>query len=210
MTLTAKSPHEASAQLSTCIMHRLKPIPSVPSRLAQVDAENESDCCQHNLTAAQGIGGFHMRPVMLQACADELQRGERVWQQVVACNAQEAFQADSQGATYLQALQQIFRVALLLQQAADLHGGTGETHSTTAFAAARRLSMDVVEGVFDSDSAFGTCARRTPAHDTLVLIWGFRHRVIDCFGLVNSACCLSQMHCLAAVFSQLLMTASTS
>ena len=134
------------------------PICSFEAGIGRHPKENESNCFQHNLTAAKGIGGFHMRPVMLQACADELQRGEQVWQQVVACNAQEAFQADDQGAAYLQALQQIFRVALLLQQAAELHGDTGETDSTTAFAVARRLSMDVVEGVSDRKCDVGTCA----------------------------------------------------
>lgn len=139
-------------------MPEANPIHAFEAHTGRRLREYESGCPQHNLTAATVVGGVHMRSVVLQACADELQRGEQVWQQVVACNAQEAFQADLQGAAYLQALQQIFRVALLLQQAADLHGGTGETHYTTAFAVARRLSMDVVEGVSDRDCAFGMCA----------------------------------------------------
>lgn len=60
----------------------------------------------------------------------------------------QAFQVDPNGASYLSALQHIWRIALLLQAAADLHGLTksGKTQHRAAFEAASRQSMDAVAG----------------------------------------------------------------
>ena len=88
--------------------------------------------------------------MLLQACAQELNRGQQVWSQVVASNAVQAFQADPNGAAYLSALQHIWRIALLLQVAADLHGLTQAARSQhcAAFEAASRQSMEAVVGEY--------------------------------------------------------------
>lgn len=67
-----------------------------------------------------------------------------MWQQVIASKAEEVFQADAQGAAYLQSLQQIFRVALLVQHAAELH--TDALPPDAAFAEAREQSLVAVQG----------------------------------------------------------------
>ena len=82
----------------------------------------------------------------MQACAEELQRGADIWQKVIANSALEAFTADPQGAAYLQALQHIYRVALLLQQAAELQLGTDVEEHDAHFALASQQSIAAVEG----------------------------------------------------------------
>lgn len=88
--------------------------------------------------------------MLLQACAQELNRGRQVWSHVVASDAVQAFQADPNGAAYLSALQHIWRIALLLQVAADLHGLTQAATSQhcAAFEAASRQSMEAVVGEY--------------------------------------------------------------
>ena len=82
----------------------------------------------------------------LQACAEELRRGANVWQEVIANSAQETFTADPQGAAYLQALQHMYRVALLLQQAAKLQLGNDPEEHDTHFALASQQSIAAVQG----------------------------------------------------------------
>ena len=87
-------------------------------------------------------------PVVVQACASELTRARHIWSQVTANDAAEAFQADPAGPAYLQALSQIWMVALLLQASADLHGVApgGLPHDQHAFAEASRQTMTRVLG----------------------------------------------------------------
>lgn len=58
---------------------------------------------------------------LMQACAAELTRAHHVWSRVLASDTADAFQQDPNGALYLQALQQVWLIALLLQAAAELH-----------------------------------------------------------------------------------------
>ena len=84
----------------------------------------------------------------LQACAAELTRAHHVWSQVLASDTVEAFQHDPNGAVYLQALQQVWLVALLLQAAAELH--QIDEHRAPrwhhAFAEASRQSLAKITG----------------------------------------------------------------
>ena len=68
----------------------------------------------------------------------------------MARNAVQAFEADPNGAAYLKALQHIWRIALLLQAAADLHGlaEAAQTQHRAAFEEASRQSMGVVVGEY--------------------------------------------------------------
>ena len=94
--------------------------------------------------------------LLLQACAQELDRGQQVWSQVVASNAVQAFQADPNGAAYLSALRHIWRIALLLRAAADLHGlnQAAKTQHCAAFEAASRQSMGAVVGEYSATLYF--------------------------------------------------------
>lgn len=88
------------------------------------------------------------KAILVQACAQELSRGQQVWSQVVANDAVQSFQTDPDGAAYLAALQHIWRIALLLQAAADLHGlaETAQPQHRAAFELASRDSMGAVVG----------------------------------------------------------------
>lgn len=88
------------------------------------------------------------KAILVQACARELSRGQQVWTQVVATDAVQSFQTDPNGAAYLAALQHIWRIALLLQAAADLHGlaETAQPEHRAAFELASRESMGAVVG----------------------------------------------------------------
>ena len=70
--------------------------------------------------------------------------------QAVASNTLEAFQADPNGAAYLTALQHIWRIVLLLQAGADLHGlaQAPQTQHRAAFEEASRQSMHSVVGTY--------------------------------------------------------------
>lgn len=107
----------------------------------------------------------------MQACAQELSRGQQVWSQVVANDAVQSFQADPHGAAYLAALQHIWRIALLLQAAADLHGlaHTAQPQHRAAFELASRQSMGAVVGEYSSPCSL--LARFAPwrAHAQAVL-----------------------------------------
>lgn len=98
----------------------------------------------------------------MQACASELTRARHIWSQVIANNAAEAFQADPAGPAYLQALGQIWTVALLLQASADLHGVTtpGQPHNQHAFAEASRQTMTRVLGEHLLPTVSNYCSKR--------------------------------------------------
>ena len=84
----------------------------------------------------------------MQACASELTRGHHIWSQVIGNGTAEAFLQDPNGAAYLQALRQVWVVALLLQASADMHGISLHEASATqhAFSEASRQSMARVLG----------------------------------------------------------------
>ena len=90
---------------------------------------------------------------LLQACARELRAGQQIWSQVLANSAAHTFQADPGGAAYLTALQHIWRIALLLQAAAELHGfaPAEQNVSHAAFEEASRQSMDLISGELSAE-----------------------------------------------------------
>ena len=87
---------------------------------------------------------------LLQACALELSKGNQVWAQVTGNDKVQEFLADPAGAAYLAGLQQVWRVALLLQAGADLHGlaRTSPTASQAAFQEASRESMTTMSSEY--------------------------------------------------------------
>ncbi|KAL0024892.1 hypothetical protein WJX77_000588 [Trebouxia sp. C0004] len=104
-------------------------------------------------TASQA-GFWAAQTLLMQACASELTRGHHIWSQVIDNDAAEDFLQDSNGAAYLQALRQVWVVALLLQASADMHGVTSHEASATqhAFLEASRQSMARVLGDDQADT----------------------------------------------------------
>ena len=130
----------------------------------------------------------------MQACASELTRGHHIWSQVIGNGVAEAFLQDPNGAAYLQALRQVWVVALLLQASADVHGISSHETSTTqhAFAEASRQSMARVLGTAPVSSP-SPCKVHDAMSMPLALCMHIDH--VNCMNTF-AACCACQMtHC---------------